>query len=119
MISLVADQTRKEHVKLMEKTKKGSGTTDLTVGRPLPQILKFALPLVLGTLFQQLYSFVDTVIVGRCLGTDALGAVGTTYSLNFLILGFVLASRWPRALVQGTARICTSICSTARSSAWS
>lgn len=73
----------------MEKTKKGSGTTDLTVGRPLPQILKFALPLVLGTLFQQLYSFADTVIVGRCLGTDALGAVGTTYSLNFLILGFV------------------------------
>lgn len=63
----------------MEKIKKGSGTTDLTVGRPLPQILKFALPLVLGTLFQQLYSFVDTVIVGRCLGTDALGAVGTTY----------------------------------------
>ena len=76
----------------MEETKKGSGTTDLTVGRPLPQILKFALPLVLGTLFQQLYSFVDTVIVGRCLGTDALGAVGTTYSLNFLILGFVLGS---------------------------
>ena len=76
----------------MEKIKKGSGTTDLTVGRPLPQILKFALPLVLGTLFQQLYSFVDTVIVGRCLGTDALGAVGTTYSLNFLILGFVLGS---------------------------
>lgn len=37
----------------MEETKKGSGTTDLTVGRPLPQILKFALPLVLGTLFQQ------------------------------------------------------------------
>lgn len=47
---------------------------------------------MLGTLFQQLYSFVDTVIVGRCLGTDALGAVGTTYSLNFLILGFVLGS---------------------------
>ena len=74
----------------MEETrKKGSGTTDLTVGRPLTQILKFALPLVLGTLFQQLYSFADTVIVGRCLGADALGAVGTTYSLNFLILGFV------------------------------
>ena len=74
----------------MEETKKkGSGTTDLTVGRPLTRILKFALPLVLGTLFQQLYSFADTVIVGRCLGTDALGAVGTTYSLNFLILGFV------------------------------
>ena len=43
---------------------------------------------VLGTLFQQLYSFVDTVIVGRFIGVDALAAVGTTYSLNFLILGF-------------------------------
>ena len=74
----------------METTsKRKSGTTDLTVGKPLFQILLFALPLVLGTLFQQLYSFADTVIVGRCLGTDALGAVGTTYSLNFLILGFV------------------------------
>lgn len=74
----------------METTsKRKSGTTDLTAGKPLFQILRFALPLVLGTLFQQLYSFADTVIVGRCLGTDALGAVGTTYSLNFLILGFV------------------------------
>ena len=74
----------------METTsKRKSGTTDLTVGKPLFQILRFALPLVLGTLFQQLYSFADTVIVGRCLGTDALGAVGTTYSLNFLSLGFV------------------------------
>lgn len=74
----------------METTsKRKSGTTDLTVGKPLFQILRFALPLVLGTLFQQLYSFADTIIVGRCLGTDALGAVGTTYSLNFLILGFV------------------------------
>lgn len=74
----------------METTsKRKSGTTDLTVGKPLFQILRFALPLVLGTLFQQLYSFADTVIVGRCLGTDPLGAVGTTYSLNFLILGFV------------------------------
>ena len=74
----------------METTsKRKSGTTDLTVGKPLFQILRFALPLVLGTLFQQLYSFADTVIVGRCLGTNALGAVGTTYSLNFLILGFV------------------------------
>ena len=70
-------------------SQKRSGTTDLTVGKPLFRILRFALPLVLGTLFQQLYSFADTVIVGRCLGTDALGAVGTTYSLNFLILGSV------------------------------
>ena len=69
--------------------KSTSSTTDLTVGRPLLKILYFALPLVLGTLFQQLYSFVDTIIVGRAIGTDALAAVGATYSLHFLVLGFV------------------------------
>ena len=57
--------------------------------RPLRQIFLFAVPLVFGTIFQQLYSFADTVIVGRCLGTDALAAVGATSSLHFLILGFV------------------------------
>ncbi len=68
---------------------KSRNTQDLTTGRPITQIFLFAIPLVLGTLFQQLYSFVDTVIVGRFVGVDALAAVGTTYSLNFLILGFV------------------------------
>ncbi len=64
-------------------------TRNLTQGHPLPQILLFSLPLILGTLFQQIYSFADTVIVGRCLGADALAAVGNTGSLNFLILGFI------------------------------
>ncbi len=67
----------------------GKNTQDLTAGRPIVQIFLFAVPLVLGTLFQQFYSFVDTVIVGRFVGVEALAAVGTTYSLNFLILGFV------------------------------
>lgn len=71
-----------------ELSLKESNTQALTIGRPIVQILLFAIPLVLGTLFQQLYSFVDTVIVGRFIGVDALAAVGTTYSLNFLILGF-------------------------------
>lgn len=76
----------------MASAYKKNRTTDLTVGRPLTQILFFALPLVLGTLFQQLYSFADTVIVGRCLGVEALAAVGATYPLNFLVLGFVQGS---------------------------
>ena len=62
---------------------------DLTRGRPLVQLLLFSLPLVAGTLFQQLYSFADTVLVGRLVGENALAAVGTTYSLHFLTLGFV------------------------------
>ena len=65
-----------------------SGTMDLTRGSPLRQILLFSLPLVAGTLLQQLYAFVDTAMVGRILGEQALAAVGTTHSLNFLTLGF-------------------------------
>ena len=64
-------------------------TMDLTTGKPLWRLLVFSLPLVAGTLFQQLYSFVDTMMVGRFIGEQALAAVGTTYSLNFLTLGFV------------------------------
>lgn len=69
--------------------KKNKRTMDLTAGNPLVQIFLFSLPLGFGTLFQQLYSFADTVIVGRFLGVSALGAVGSTYSLHFLTLGFV------------------------------
>lgn len=61
---------------------------DLTAGRPIKQILLFALPLVLGSLFQQLYSFVDTVMVGRLISSNALAAVGASHSLHFLIIGF-------------------------------
>lgn len=63
-------------------------TLDMTRGRPLPLLIRFALPLVLGAMFQQLYSFADTAIVGRCIGVDALSAVGITSVLNYLILGF-------------------------------
>ncbi len=63
---------------------------DLTQGSPMKLILGFSLPLLGGFLFQQLYSFVDTAIVGRFLGYDALAAVGSTGSLNFLINGFCM-----------------------------
>ena len=69
-----------------------NGTMDLTQGRPITQIILFALPLVVGTLFQQLYSFVDTVMVGRLVGDAALAAVGTTWSLYFFTIGFVQGS---------------------------
>ena len=61
---------------------------DLTSGNPLKLILMFSLPLVLGNLFQQFYNMADTIIVGKCLGVNALAAVGATGSLNFLIMGF-------------------------------
>ena len=53
-------------------------------------IIGFAIPLLLGMLFQQFYSLVDTVIVGKTLGVDALAAVGSTGSINFLIIGFCM-----------------------------
>lgn len=69
--------------------KNKANTLDLTTGSPMKQILLFSIPLVLGTLFQQLYSFVDTIMVGRFIGESALASVGVTYSLHFLVLGFV------------------------------
>lgn len=63
---------------------------DMTKGSPFRLIIKFIIPVVLGNLFQQLYSMVDTIIVGRCVGMDALAAVGATGTISFLILGFAL-----------------------------
>jgi putative MATE family efflux protein len=65
-------------------------TKDMTVGSPMKLILGFALPLLMGMLFQQVYSLVDTIIVGQFLGVSALAAVGATGSINFLIIGFCL-----------------------------
>ena len=67
-----------------------STVRDLTVGSPLKLVVSFTVPLLFGFLFQQLYSFVDTALVGRYLGSEALAAVGSTGSLNFLILGFCM-----------------------------
>ena len=63
-------------------------TKDMTTGSPMKLVLSFAIPLMFGNLFQQFYSMVDTIIVGRFLGTGPLAAVGSTGSINFLILGF-------------------------------
>lgn len=77
---------------------------DLTKGNPLTLILMFTMPLFIGNLFQQLYNFSDVLIVGQTLGVKPLAAVGSTSSLNFLIIGFangltagfsiVTAQRW-------------------------
>lgn len=61
---------------------------DMTKGSPSKLITKFIIPIIIGNIFQQLYSMVDTVIVGRFIGVKALAAVGATGSVTFLILGF-------------------------------
>ena len=62
-------------------------TRDLTRGNPARVILQFTIPILLGLLLQQVYNLVDTMIVGKFVGVDALGGVGSTGSLNFMILG--------------------------------
>ena len=58
--------------------------TDMTVGNPTKHIITFALPLLIGNLFQQFYNMVDSLIVGNYVGSDALAAVGTCGSTSFL-----------------------------------
>ncbi len=62
---------------------------DLTVGHPLKKALLFMVPLLIGNIFQQMYSMVDTIIVGQTLGSNALAGVGSTGAISFLIMGFV------------------------------
>lgn len=62
-------------------------TIKMTEGKPLKLLLSFALPLMFGNVFQQLYTVVDTAVVGRGVGMDALAALGTVDWLNWLFLG--------------------------------
>ena len=63
---------------------------DMTKGKPSKLIMKFMIPIIIGNIFQQLYSMVDTIIVGRFVGVQALAAVGSTGTIMFLILGFMM-----------------------------
>ena len=62
----------------------------MTSGSPAKLIFGFAIPMFLGLLFQQFYSMVDTLIVGKFLGVNPLAGVGSTSSLNFMVLGFCM-----------------------------
>lgn len=63
-------------------------TKDMTKGSPWRLIFFFTVPVLLGNIFQQLYSMVDTIIVGRFVSVQALAAVGATGSISFLVIGF-------------------------------
>ena len=60
----------------------------MTKGSPLRLLLSFSIPLFIGNLFQQLYSMVDTIVVGRFVGVEALAAVGSTSGFSFMVVGF-------------------------------
>lgn len=76
----------------MLKEKNKAVTRDMTEGSPMKLILGFSLPLLFGSLFQQFYNIIDTMIVGRFLGVDSLAAVGATGSVCFLTIGFCIGT---------------------------
>lgn len=63
---------------------------DMTQGKPWKIIINFTLPVIIGNIFQQLYSLVDTMIVGRTLGANAMAAVGSTGSIFGFLLNFII-----------------------------
>lgn len=66
-----------------------SNVKDMTSGSPLKLIVTFALPLMVGNIFQQFYTVVDTMVVGKALGVDALAALGATDWVYWMILGMI------------------------------
>ena len=94
-VEQVVKQIIKKDVKTKVKVEAKEDKTktvmlDLSKGDPMKLILRFALPMLLGTLFQQFYSMVDTIIVGKLLGLNALAGVGSTGAISFMINGFVI-----------------------------
>ena len=69
---------------------KSKGNTDLTKGKVWKVIVRFALPLLIGTLLQQLYNVTDSVIVGQFLGKEALAAVSASFFIYYFIISFVI-----------------------------
>ena len=80
-----------------------SKTLDMTQGSPARLLIFFALPMLVGNIFQQLYNLVDSVVVGRLVGAQALAAIGTTSSITFMFFalcngigagGGIIVSQW-------------------------
>ena len=66
-----------------------SNIKSMTTGKPIKLIFAFALPLMIGNVFQQLYTVVDTMVVGQVLGVKALAALGASDWLNWMMLGII------------------------------
>ncbi len=63
---------------------------DFTSGKEGPLILRFAMPMVIGNVFQQLYNIVDSLVVGNFLGKDALAAVGASFPVIFALISLII-----------------------------
>ena len=75
---------------MLDSVKRFFGVQDLTIGSPLANLIKFSVPLLLGNFAQQLYSTIDSIIVGRYVGDTALAAIGATFPvINLLLVLFM------------------------------
>ncbi|MGG7176856.1 MATE family efflux transporter [Clostridium paraputrificum] len=63
---------------------------DMTEGKPSTLILKFAFPMIIGNIFQQLYNLVDTIVVGKFVGTNALAAVGSSFAIMVFVTSIII-----------------------------
>ena len=70
---------------------------DLTQGGITTTLLQFTLPMLAGSLLQQCYNIADTLIVGQCIGANALAAVGSAYTLMVFLISILLGYRWEAA----------------------
>ncbi len=68
-----------------KKARIQNGTMDMTEGRAASLLLRFTIPLLAGNVFQQFYNLVDSIVVGRFVGSNELGGIGCTGSINYLI----------------------------------
>lgn len=75
---------------------------DLTVGKPMKQVLGIFAPMLFTTVFQQLYSITDTMIVGKFISKDALAAVGSTGNLNWLLISFIIGFSSAESVIVST-----------------
>ena len=76
------------------------GTQDMTVGSPIKKLIQFSIPLLLGNLAQQMYNTVDSIVVGRYVGDNALAAVGASGPmLNLLLVLFIGISTGANVMV--------------------
>lgn len=72
---------------------------DMTTGNPIKEILYFAIPMFIGNIFQQIYSVVDTMVAGYCLGDSAIASIGVTAALYSFIVSFSIGMNSGSALV--------------------
>lgn len=77
---------------ISEKKVKSNTLNDMTIGSPFKIILAFSVPMLISSLFQQLYNVVDSIIAGKFIGVDALAAVGASYPITALFIAVAIGS---------------------------